>query len=359
MSRRTPHRPSDRTPHNLLGRSRYPLSLKRPLLRAVVAGLLAVGFAAGSSAADSWRMAHKMPADSPEGLVFQRFADKVAEYSGGAFEIKVYPNEQLGKTDAVMEQLKLGTVQLYPEGSTYMNKWVPPIKYISAAFLFDDREHWVRFMNSDMVRGWYEEAATQAGVSVLGDPTAIMRGPYRVMVTNKDVQSLDDMQGLPLRMAPSKIAVETWNHLGAAVKTLPWTDVYQAIDKGIVSAVNSPIALVESMRFQEVAPHIVRHDEYYQSIAFMMNQPAFDKLEAPAQEALLKALEDSSDYSEKLMESAATESLERMQAAGVSLVSVDRQPFIARMAEWYAAQAESGDLPAGFMAQVEATRKAQ
>lgn len=148
------------------------------LTRLSVAVLLfgfAIAMLAGSNALaeESWRMAHKMPPDSPEGLVFQRFADRVEEYSNGELTVKVYPNEQLGKTDAVLEQLKLGTVHLYPEGSTYMNKWLPDIKFISAAFLFEDREHWVRFMNTDLVKGWYEKAAQEAGIGVLGDPTAV------------------------------------------------------------------------------------------------------------------------------------------------------------------------------------------
>ena len=72
-------------------------------------------------------------------------------------KLKMYPNEQLGKTNAVMEQLKLGTVHVYAEGSTYMKKWMKDITWMSAAFLFDDREHWVRFMNTDMVEGWFRE----------------------------------------------------------------------------------------------------------------------------------------------------------------------------------------------------------
>ena len=85
----------------------------------LVAGAFALATAVSVQAADiSWRMAHKMPPDSPEGLVFQKFADLAQEYSGGKLEIKVYPNEQLGKTQAVLEQLKLGTVHLYAEGSS-------------------------------------------------------------------------------------------------------------------------------------------------------------------------------------------------------------------------------------------------
>ena len=125
----------------------------------------------------TWRMAHKMPPDSPEGKVFQKFADLVDEYSNGKMMIKMFPNEQLGKTNAVLEQLKMGTVHLYAEGSTYMKKWVKDITWTSAAFMFDDRDHWVRFMNSDLVKGWYQKASEEAGIGVLGDVTAILRGP--------------------------------------------------------------------------------------------------------------------------------------------------------------------------------------
>ena len=324
----------------------------------LVAGAFALATAVSVQAADvSWRMAHKMPPDSPEGIVFQKFADLAQEYSGGKLEIKVYPNEQLGKTQAVLEQLKLGTVHLYAEGSTYMTKWVPAIKYISSSFLFDDRDHWVRFMNSDLVKDWFREASEQAGIGILGDPTAIVRGPYRVMVSKNAVESYDSVQALKLRMAPNKIAVETWTWLGADVKTLAWTDVYQAIDKGIVDAVNSPIALVESMRFYEVAPNVARHDEYYQSIGFMLNQKAYDKLSDDLKEAVNRAYVEAGQYSGEIMDKAADESIERMKANGVKFVSVDRTPFIDRMNAFYAERAKTGELPEGFLDVVEQTRK--
>lgn len=327
---------------------------------AVLAAALAVGLSVSASqAAEEWRMAHKMPPDSPEGKVFQKFADLTEQYSDGKLKIKMYPNEQLGKTNAVMEQLKLGTVHLYAEGSTYMKKWVPEITWISAAFLFDDRDHWVRFMNSDMAKGWFGEASKQAGVGVLGDPTAIIRGPYRVMVTNEDVRSYDDMKGIKLRMHPNKTAIATWTHLGAEVKTLAWTDVYQAIDKKIVGAVNSPIALVESMRFYEVAPHVVRHDEYYQSIGFMTNQAAYDKLDPELQDALNRAYTDAGAYSHDIMGTAAEESIARMKEQGVTFVNVDRKPFVDSMAQFYQDLEAQGELPKGFLAMVEATRTPQ
>jgi len=322
-----------------------------------IASFLGLAMMTQAAFADvTWRMAHKQPQDSPEGQVFQKFADLVDEYSGGKMKVKMFPNEQLGKTNAVMEQLKLGTVHLYAEGSTYMKKWVPEITWVSAAFLFDSHAHWVRFMNTDLVKGWYKKASEQAGVDVLGDPTAILRGPYRVMVTTRDVKSFDDMKGLKLRMHPNKTAIATWTTIGADVKTLAWTDVYQSIDKGIVSAVNSPIALVESMRFYEVAPHVVRHDEYYQSVAFMVHRPSFEKLPADLQEAVNKAYNESGKFSFQLMNKAADESIARMTKQGVTFKDVDRSPFVNVMADFYKEMAAAGELPDGFLETVEKTR---
>lgn len=335
------------------------MNFTRRMAFVAIAGTFAIvaASATGSAAEVTWRFASKMPVDSPEGKVFQRFADLAGKYSNGSLKVVVYPNEQLGKTDAVMEQMKLGTVHLYGEGASYLRKWVPEIEWISAAFMFDDREHWVRFMNTDLVKGWFDDASNKAGIMVLGDPTAIQRGPYRVMVTKRDVKNFDDVNGLKLRMHPSKTAVDTWTHLGADVKTLAWTDVYQSIDKGIVEAVNSPIALVESMRFYEVAPHIVRHDEYYQSIGFMMNRKGYEALDESQKAALQKAYDEAGAYSFEIMEQTANESIERMKSKGVKFLDVDRAPFVKSMAAFYDNLESEGKLPAGFLKAVAATRK--
>ncbi|GLQ05158.1 TRAP transporter substrate-binding protein [Sneathiella chinensis] len=304
-----------------------------------------------------WRFASVTPIESPEGQVFQKFAEQVEKYSGGSLKITIYPNEQLGKVDAVLEQLQRGTVHMFAEGSSFMRKWSPDISFVGSSFLFDDREHWVRFMNSGMVANWYREIEKQQGISVLGDPTEVVRGPYRVMVSNKPLNNFDDVQGVKLRMHPSKLALAMWSHMGADVRTLAWTDVYQSISKGIVEAVNSPIALVETMRFYEVAPYLMRHDEFYQSIAFMVNKKALDALTDEQREALLKAHKDAGKVSHEIMNAVAAESVERMQSKhDVKMVSVDRAPFVEAMKSFYAERDKAGELPEGFLAEVEATR---
>ena len=107
----------------------------RHMRRALLA--LTLMLATGMSYAEAqvvWRMSTKQPADGPEGKVFQYFADQTAKHSGGKITVTVYPNEQLGKEAAVLEQLKLGTLHIYAEGSVFLQKWVPDIRWSNAPF---------------------------------------------------------------------------------------------------------------------------------------------------------------------------------------------------------------------------------
>ncbi|MCC5958994.1 MAG: TRAP transporter substrate-binding protein [Rhodobacteraceae bacterium] len=319
---------------------------------------LAIGLSASSAVvAQTWRMSHKMPPESIEGKLFQMFADEVAERTGGELSIEVYPSEQLGSDDAVLEQIQLGTIHIYPEGISYLQKWVPEMQFTSAPFLFDDRDHWSRFMSSDMVQGWLGRVEDEAGIIVLGDSTAFVRGPYRVMLSSREFETLEEMDGIRLRMHPDELAAESWRHLGAEVRTLAWTETYESIGRGIVEAVNSPIALVESMRFHEVAPHILRHDEYEQGMAFMMSAVSWNQLDEEMQGHLLDAYDAVAQESAQVMGEIADEAIERMKGEGATFSDLDTAPFVARMAEMYAAMDAAGNLPEGFLDAVNETRE--
>jgi TRAP-type C4-dicarboxylate transport system substrate-binding protein len=326
-------------------------------LTAFAAGTAALLSASVAVSADTWRMAHKMPPDSIEGQLFQKFADLVAAKTGGEIEVEVYPSEQLGADDAVLEQIQLGTVHVYPEGISYLQKWVPDIKFSSAPFLFDDREHWVRFMGSDVVEGWMDQIEEEAGLTIIGDPTQFVRGPFRVMLSSREWDGLEEMQGIKLRMHPDELAAESWRHLGAEVRTLAWTEVYESIGRGIVEAVNSPAALVEPMRFYEVAPYIVRHDEYPQGMAFMTNAEVWNSLDQETRDQILEAYHEMAAESAARMGEVAEDMIEYVESEGATYRVADTGPFVARMLKKYEEMSANGELPEGFLEAVESTRE--
>jgi tripartite ATP-independent transporter DctP family solute receptor len=324
---------------------------------ALIAGVAILGGAMSSASAVTWRLTHKMPADSPEGKVHQRFAELVDKYSGGKLKIAVFPSEQLGKEASVLEQLQLGTIQIYCENAFFLQKWVPDIKWMSAPFLFKDREHWVHFVNtSPMVKSWFDQVEKKAGVIPLGHLTDVVRGPFRVLVSKRPIHSLEELRGLKIRMYPDQLATGIWNNLGAETRLLAWTEVYESIKSGVIEGVTSPIALVDSMRFYEVAPNVIRTDEFWQELAYMMNAKAFRSLSPELQQALLRAHKEAGEYSAGLMEQAAKDVVKSVQEHGAKYIEPDIKPWIARTAEFYDRENKEGRMPKGFLEAIAAAK---
>ena len=315
---------------------------------AALTAALVVGFVTTANA-EIWRIASKMPPTSPEGKGFAMFGKLVGKYTNGKIDVKVFPSEQLGKSEAALEQLQAGTITVYVEGPSYLAKWVPEMRFTSASFMFKDRPSWVKFMHTPTVQGWLKKVEDEAGIAIVGDITGFVRGPYRVLVSKTRVKGLADLQGLKLRMAPMQLAVDLWTHLGCEVRVLGWTEVYESISRGIVNTVTSPVALVESMKFYEVAPHIIRTDEYPQTIAFMANAKAYRGLNAELKAAVDQAFFDAADYSNNLMQAAAAASLKAMEAKGVTYDEIDTTDIVAKAAEFYRMKEKKGEMPAGFM----------
>ncbi len=324
------------------------MSIQKLISRAGLAAAF-VAMASLPVQAETWRFASKMPAESPEGRVFQAFVDDVAKRTGGKLKIRIFPSEQLGKSAATLEQLQKGTIHIYADGSVWMRKWSKQIELINSRFLLKDREAWVRFMNSPMVQGWYREAEAKSGVRVLGDVTGILRGPYRVVVSKRPINSIGDFKGLKLRQSKAKMGALAYGALDSEIRALAWTDTYQSIKTGIVEGVTSPAALVEAMRFYEVAPNISRLDAFYQSIAFMVNKAAWDGLSPDMQKALTEAHEAASKLSHEIMQKSTDEAFARMKAKGVTFNVLDVGPFVERLRPIYEKMQADGEFPAGFL----------
>jgi len=324
-----------------------------------IAATLSLLLAVSSGTAEAqqqWRLASKLPAGSAEGRVYQKFADLVKDYSGGKLAVQVYPSEQLGKEAAVLEQLQGGTIHLFVDAAFMMQRWDPDLKWMGASFVFSDRDHWVRFMETPLAKSWFDNVERKSGIVTLGRLTDVVRGPYRTLVSKRPVKSVADLRGLKLRMYPDQLATSVWTHLGASPQQLSITETYQALKTGVVEAVTIPIALVEDLKFSEVAPHVLRTDEFFQEIAFMMNAKAFRSLSPDLQQAMLRAHKDVGTFSVQVMNESAASTLKSMSAKGVQYTEIDTKGMVARAREFYQAEEKAGRVPAGYFEAVEKTR---
>jgi len=301
---------------------------------------------ASADAAVTLKAGHISPKPSAEGVAADRFAELVKEKTKGEISVEMYPSEQLGKATAMVDSTILGNQDIYIGGSPEFEKLSPALKVFGINYAVDSKEHMSKILKSPLWKEVNDAPLDKAGLTVLASNWE--RTPYRVLVSTKPVRSFADVNGLKLRIPPIDTWRRSWQALGAQVVVLPWTDVYLGLKQGTVDAVTSPISLLYSMKFTEVAKHVARIDELWIVLEVVMNKKKFQSLNPRHQKALYEAAEQAGREFMKMTETLADQELQRMKKEhGITYTEIDTGPARAKMVSVIRELEKQGAVPAG------------
>lgn len=298
------------------------------------------------------KLGTKMPPESIEGQGFQKFADLVKEKSNGELKVIVYPSEQLGDTMTQVDSVLLGSQDMYAEGSTYFSRFEKDFNITSIPYLFSSNEHYQRVVQGSVGQRLNEKLISH-GLRILNTDRNFVRGPYRVLCSTFPVRSIDDVQGLRMRTFDSAVYMDAWINLGANPLVIAWTETYLAIRQNVVQAVTSPISLVYSMAFTEVAPYVTVINEFPQDVVIVINNNNFLKLSQEHQQILIDAANEAGAYATQLTYDGIEEELKKMRDEhGAEFIEIDTDPFREKMADFFYSLEDKGVISKGLIDEV-------
>ncbi|WP_088052303.1 TRAP transporter substrate-binding protein [Virgibacillus dakarensis] len=300
------------------------------------------------------KLGTKMSAESLEGKAFEHFADLVKEKSNGEIVVKVYPAEQLGKGKTQIDNMLLGTQDMYAEGITYFDDYDSRVQVSSIPFLFRDFEHFQKYNTGEMGEDIQKKLISQ-GIRILNTDRNFTRGPYRVLLSTKPIKSVDDLKGLKIRSFESEFYSDAYESVGANPTVVAWTETYLAIKQNLVDAVTSPISLVWSMKFTEVAPYMTLIDEYPQDIVIAMGEDQFSELSKEQQDILIEAANQAgADAAEKL-ESEVEEQIGLMKEEhNMEIFEIDKDEWVDAFSDFHQELDDTGVFPEGYIDKIQA-----
>lgn len=298
------------------------------------------------------KLGTKMPQDTAEGKGFDIFADLVKKKSGGKLIVKVYPAEQLGKGTTQVDNMLLGTQDMYAEGATYFSDFDPRIEVSSVPFLFRDFEHYQKF-NTGEIGQEINEKLISEGVRILNTDRNFIRGPYRVLLTKEPVKTVEDLKGLKLRSFESAFYSAAYSSVGAKPVVVAWTETYLGLKQNLVDGVTSPISLVWPMKFTEVAQNMTVIDEYPQDVVITMNEDRFSKLSEQNQKILIEAANEAGEEATKITLSEVEKHLELMKEEhGIEIFEINRADWTEAFSDYHYQLEEEGKIPEGFVERI-------
>ncbi|GIX08808.1 TRAP transporter substrate-binding protein [Elioraea sp.] len=285
---------------------------------------LSAAVALAASAQTTLRFAHTQPTGDTHHLAAVRMAELVAQATGGALRISIHPAGELGNDPAILEGVRLGTIDIGQTGNPFYTRFEPKLNALDIPFLFASHEHVYRVVDGEVGRGLLAELEKHRMKGL-----AFWEIGFRKITNSRrPIVTPADLQGLKIRTTPNPAHVEAFRLWGANPTPMAFTEVYLALETRAVDGQENPLNIIRSNRFHEVQRHLSFTDHAYTVSIVSMNLARFRALPEAQQKALVDAAREAAIYQRRLNREQEGQDLAAIKAAGVEVVErVDTEAF--------------------------------
>jgi C4-dicarboxylate-binding protein DctP len=275
----------------------------------------AVLVASGSGLAQAQiiiKFSHVVANDTPKGKGALKFKELAEKYTNGKVKVEVYPNSQLFKDKEEMDALQLGSVQmLAPSTAKFAPLGVKEFEALDLPWLFKDDASYAKAMKGP-VGQWLFKKLESKGITGL----AYWDNGFHMVSANRPLLMPADFQGLKVRISGSKIADRYFRDVGAIPQIMAFSEVYQALQTGVVDSCENTPSNYLTQKFYEVQKNITVSNHAHLQYAVIVNSKFWNGLPADIRGQLTKAMDEATDYTNSIAHEENVDALAKIKASG-------------------------------------------
>lgn len=304
--------------------------MKKALLFLLILSAAAAGLSAGGStekAADKptvMKVGHSQPVTTPRHLSFLKFKELTEQRTNGTVKVEIFPSAQLGDEGAMIDAVKLGTLQGTRGG--LFERVSPKLLIYTMPFLFDNLDS-IEKVTMGPIGDKIAKDAEKNGIIILTTGDA---GGFR-QITNavRPISKPEDLKGLKIRAPGIKSIIKTMEAFGANVVSIPYGETYMALKTGVADGQENPFVNIESMKFHEVQKYLTIIDYQFHPDPFNVNLKWYTSLSSSLQKTLKDCAVESMKLNDQLVKEANLKAFNVMKNAleVTELTPAQRQVF--------------------------------
>ena len=258
------------------------------------------------------KFSHVVAVDTPKGKAADFFKKRAEEMTAGKVKVEVYPNSQLYKDKEEMEALQIGAVQmLAPSLAKFGPLGVKEFEVFDLPYIFDGYDDLHKVTNGPVGKKLLEKLEPK-GIKGL----AYWDNGFKVFSSNKPIKAVEDFKGQKMRIQSSKVLEAQMRALGVIPQVMAFSEVYQALQTGVVDGTENPPSNLYTQKMHEVQKYVRVSDHGYLGYAVIVNKAFWEGLPAEVRGQLEKAMTESTDYANKIAKEENDQSLEAVRKAG-------------------------------------------
>ena len=258
------------------------------------------------------QFSHVVTPDTPKGKAADYFKKLVEERSKGRVKVDVYPNSQLYKDKEELEALQLGSVQmLAPSLAKFGPLGAREFEVFDLPYLFTSYEDLHKVTEGPIGAGLLKKLDAKGIVGL-----AYWDNGFKAMTANKAVRKPEDMKGLKVRIQSSKVLEAQMRTLGAIPQVMAFSEVYQALQTGVVDGTENTSSNIYTQKMYEVQKFLANTDHGYVGYAVIDNKKFWDGLPEDIRMILAAAMRDATSYGNHIAKQENDTALEAIRKSG-------------------------------------------
>ena len=274
--------------------------------------MIAMGTATTQAQEIVIKFSHVVAPQTPKGKAADKFKELAEKYTNGKVKVEVYPNSQLYKDKEEVEALQLGAVQmLAPSLAKFGPLGAKEFEAFDLPFIFEDRNALRKVTEGEIGKSLLKKLDSKG---ILG--LAYWDNGFKIMSANRPLKSPDDFLGLKMRIQSSKVLEAQMKALGALPQVMAFSEVYQALQTGVVDGTENPPSNMYTQKMYEVQKHATMSRHGYLGYAVIVNKKFWEGLPADVRASLEKAMAEATVFANDIAQKENDDSLAAMKESG-------------------------------------------
>ena len=298
------------------------------MILSLTAGLVACGLAGEGSqdaAKDAgvqryaWPLGSSSPEDTVTQIYAEKFADEVERLSDGKMKISVYPNSVLGGDRELLESCKDGDIPFVVQNTAPQVTFMKDTAVFDMPALFDSIDEVREHVDNPKFMKLMQQVYNDGGYELLGYADQ----GFRVMSTNKPVNSFADFKGQKIRTMENSYHLAFWKALGANPTPMSFSEVYIGLQQHTIDAQENPYEVIVSNNLYEQQDYVVETNHLPHYISLIVSDEFYNNLSKDQQKIIDQASQTAKVYAREASDKRIADRIKIIEDSGTKIVKLD------------------------------------
>jgi TRAP-type transport system periplasmic protein len=273
---------------------------------------------AKASQSFAWIIANDSPEDTVTGIFTNKFVEEIERLSNGRIQIKAYHNGTLGGDRELVESCMNGDIPFVVQNTAPQANFISELAIFDLPMAYTNIEDLRATLDDDSFMSLINTVYSEHGVRLL----AMSDQNFRVMTSNKKIESISDFAGIKIRTMENKYHLAFWQALNANPTPMAFSEVYIGLQQGTIDAQENPYEVIVSGKIYEQQDYVVKTNHLPHLLSMIVNEDFYNRLSDEDKKIVDQAAQNARDYSRQQCDERVSDRLKIIKESGTQEIEL-------------------------------------